>query len=380
VIPFGPKFPLWFGNLYLATTILIITFGVWFWRSPFLPRPFSIPVSEIVVSIVILLAVMSLSALQSISFLLAHQENLLRYVQFLIYTCFFIVLLQMPFSKRGARAILFLAVVAGVGQGLLGVWQWVTNPGFYVTGTFDYSHSNYAVYIVFITLLIAGVLLESRSRIIVACSVLGLAALLYSITFSFSRGGYVALGAGFLVMLAMPIKGKRRLLLAGTLAGGAVLFLLVMPQDIAIRLSSILKNLIGGQIGISWGGRLSMWKDAFTDFTKYPLLGRGTWSYHLRDNFFMKTLGEGGLLGFLAFVGFLYILLRTEWRSVKAGIDDDFVRGIAYGLLPATVACLIVFNLSGDFFGVHRFMGSFWIVLAMVLKYCEGDGPKTAVA
>ena len=86
----------------------------------------------------------------------------------------------------------------------------------------------------------------------------------------------------------------------------------------------------------------------------------------------MKVLGEAGIAVLAAFVWLLATILREEWRAIRARTDDGFVRGIAMGLLPATVGCLVVFELSGDFFLLHRFMGSFWIVLALTLKYCLG--------
>ena len=43
LLPFGPKFPLPFGNLYLATVVVIITLAAWVWRAPLRRTPFSIP-------------------------------------------------------------------------------------------------------------------------------------------------------------------------------------------------------------------------------------------------------------------------------------------------------------------------------------------------
>jgi O-antigen ligase len=121
-----------------------------------------------------------------------------------------------------------------------------------------------------------------------------------------------------------------------------------------------------------------MWKQVLEDFSQNPLIGRGLWVYYLRDNYYMRVLGETGLVGIAAFAGLLIAILREEWRAIRARTDDDFVRGVAVGLLPATVGCLLVFQLSGDFFVVHRFMGVFWAVLALVLKYCLGIGVTDA--
>jgi O-antigen ligase len=83
----------------------------------------------------------------------------------------------------------------------------------------------------------------------------------------------------------------------------------------------------------------------------------------------MKILGEAGILGFTAFIALIYTVFKEEVRVVMTPVKDEFVRGIAVGLVPATVACLPIYNLTGDYMLVHRFMGVFWIMLALILKY-----------
>jgi O-antigen ligase len=197
----------------------------------------------------------------------------------------------------------------------------------------------------------------------------GLAVLLFGIVFSFSRGGYAAYASGILVFLFLPIRPRKRIALAvGALAAASLVFFAV-PEYVRERAQSILTNVTGEQRGISLNLRLVMWRRAIADFVENPILGKGTWTSGLKDNFYFKILAEAGLLGLASFLGLLYVVLREEWRIIRQGIDDDLMRGLIMGLLPATVACLVVYNISGDFFGVHRFMGVVWIVLALALRY-----------
>jgi hypothetical protein len=114
--------------------------------------------------------------------------------------------------------------------------------------------------------------------------------------------------------------------------------------------------------------------EAYRDFRANPLLGRGAWAYSTRDNFYVKLVAESGLLGLASFIGLLCVILRNEWRALMRFKGDDFVAGVAIGLFPASIGSLLIFNLAGDFFQVHRFIGIFWLVLALVLKSARGEG------
>jgi O-antigen ligase len=167
----------------------------------------------------------------------------------------------------------------------------------------------------------------------------------------------------------LPVRRSRKLILLGSAVAVAVLAYVAVPVDVKLRAESIMRNVSGQSVGISAAGRFEMWKVGFRDFLESPVFGKGSWSYGLRDNFYVKVLGEAGILGFATFIVLIYIILKEEFKAILKAVKDDFVRGLCLGLLPATIACLSLFNLTGDYVLVHRFMGIFWIVLALVLKY-----------
>jgi O-antigen ligase len=374
LIPFGPKFEMPFGSLYLATAVLVIGFAAWFWRNPLLAAPFRFPLNPILISLAVLFAILLLSALKGLSALLGDPPSLLRLIQFFLYTLLFVMIVQTEFSMGEIKALLVVTLLAGVVEGILGLLQWLTRPGFYISGTFDGAHNHFAIFCVFIALLLVGVILESGTRGVRVAGLVGLSILIFGITFSFSRGGYISLAAGLLVFLWLPVRGHAKLaLVVGSAAVVAVVYLLT-PQPIKERAYSIYTNLAGAQTGISLELRLGMWRRGITYFLENPILGNGVWTTGLKDNFYFKILAEAGILGFASFLGLFYAVLREEWRTIGLGIEDRFMRGVTLGMLPASVACLVVYNLSGDFFGVHRFMGVFWIVLALVMKYASSAG------
>ena len=370
--PLGPRFAMGFGNLYLSTAVLMVTYAAWAWRNSLLAQPYTLYLNRVVIAIAVFLGVLVVSAMQNFGVLLANKPNLLRFVQLFLYAGFFALILPMSFSRREIKIMLLLFLMVGLVECILGLARWRMSFAFYVNGTFEGGHSDFAVYAIMVAMLTLGVLLESSSAAVAAAGIVAFGIMLCAIVFTFSRGGYLALTMGFLCLLAMPFRKRRKFGVAAVFATVMLLFLLLGPAHILYSLKVLVSALVLKSFPISFVSRLGMWKGVLIDFAENPILGKGTWSYSLRDNFYMKVLGEAGIAGLAAFVWLLATILREEWRAIRARTDDGFVRGIAMGLLPATVGCLVVFELSGDFFLLHRFMGSFWIVLALTLKYCLG--------
>jgi O-antigen ligase len=372
-VPFGPRFAMSFGNLYFATALLIIALSAWIWRNSLLRVPFAFPRNRVLISLVVLCAVLGVSTMQRYTEILQDTPQLLRLIQFYLYAALFAMIFQMEFSRDEIRRLLVWFLMVGVAQGVLGLWQWIMHPGLYVEGTFDEMHNHFAIFCVFVALVLLGVILETRNKAAVLAGLTALAVLVFAIVFSFSRTGYVALAAGIAVFLFMPVPKRKRALLAV----GAVVMLLVLymmiPEAVRTRAYSIYTNVILREAAISYDTRLQLWREGLVGLLRQPVLGTGGWGPELTDNSYVKMLSQGGILSFAAFVALLYYILKAEWNALKRRVSDRLMKGILLGVFPATVACLLVYNFSGDFFGVHRFMGVFWIVLALVLKYTPAD-------
>jgi hypothetical protein len=372
--PLGPRFEAGFGNLYLSTTILVIAYAAWLTRGVFLARPLTLYLNRVVIGIAVFLGVLVISAMQNLPYLLAHQSDLLRFIQLFLYSGFFSLVLAMTFSRREIKLLLLLVILAGLAEAVVGLLRWRHGGGLFVHGTFEGGHSDFAVYAIFIAMIVLGVVLESRSAAVSVGAIAILAAVMLAIVLSFSRGGYASLTVGMLCLLAMPFNNRRKVGAFGVFAASVLLLIGFGPFHILYKFKEIMTTATATSFPISVVYRLGMWREALADFSSSPILGVGTWSYGLRDNFYMKVLGEAGIAGLAAFVWLLITIVREERRAVVARPQDDFVRGIALGIVPATVACLVVFELSGDYFLNHRFMGTFWVVLALTLKYCLNIG------
>jgi O-antigen ligase len=373
-IPFGPKFEMSFGSLYLATALLIMALTAWVWRAPLLRSPFAFPFNPMVVSLLALSAVLGVSALQVLPFLSGRPVLLLRLIQFYLYIALFFMVIQLRFSPGEIRKLVILFLLVGVSQGALGVIQWLQRPGLFLSGTFDNQHNHFGIYAVFIALLLLGVLLENSGTRLRLAALAGLSVMVFSIVFSFSRGGYTAFIAGIVALLFTPIRRRRKLVLVLCAAALGIFIYISVPEFVRERAQSIILNVSGEEVGISWGTRLQLWQEAYGEFLKNPILGAGTWSKGFRDNFYFRILAEAGLLGMFAFFVLLLTLFREIWKIVRFRLEDGLMRGVATGLFAASFACMVVYNLAGDFFAIHRFMGTYWILLGLILVYGSAAG------
>jgi O-antigen ligase len=373
-LPFGTRFEMGFGNLYLTTVILMVTYLAWLFRLPASAAGAAFRVDRVMIGIAIFLAVLFLSAFQNIGYLVASRSELLRFVQLYMYVGIFFLVFQLDLTAKQIKVLLAVALVTGVAEAAAGAIQWYVRRGFFVSGTFDYTHNNFAIYMVFIAMLLVGVIMETRKPAVAASCLAGLGLVLYATVFSFSRTAYAGIAVGIVCFLAMPVNNLRKIALAVVSAGSGALAWAFVPKDVASRASELYTTLTGEQVAFSFFARTVMWKDAWKDFLESPILGKGAWAYALRDNFYVKLIAEAGIVGLAAFLLMIYFILRAELKAVRSRQADDFVRGVTLGLFPATAVTLVLFNMSGDFVLSHRFMGGFWLVLALVLLYFRRDG------
>jgi O-antigen ligase len=369
-LPFGPKFAFEFGNLYLSTGILLIAYLAWALRIPVREGGLSFKSGPILVALLAMMVAFVISSLQSYDRLLSEIPVFMRFFQFLLYTGIFVMVRQMEFSRAQIRNLIIFMLMVGLAQGAYGAYQWWSRPGYFVVGTFDEQHNLFASYVTFIAVIMVGISMEAR-RLPVAIGFLAAAGLLvYSIVFSFSRTGYISLLVSFALFAFLPIGKVKRIVVPAVTGALAAGILVAVPASVSERMRDIYTTAAGSYVTLSFKYRQIMWREAYEDWKSSPVFGQGAWAYGMRDNFFVKAGAEAGLVGLVTYLVLLYFILRSSWRIVKSPPADAFMRGYAVGFFPAAVGGLIVFNLAGDSMSIHRFMGVFWIALALMLQYC----------
>jgi hypothetical protein len=263
-LPFGPRFQMSAGNLYLSTVIVIIAYAAWLIRSPLSREGFSLAVNPVIYGVLALMAAFLVSALQNVSVLLSDRAASLRFIQFYLYAGLFILIWQMNFKRDHIKMLLSLVIAAGIIEGILGGWQWLKVPGMYVFGTFDGEHNNFSCYVTFTSVLLLGVALRARRPLLRVACLAAIAISLYSIVFSFSRTAYISLGISLIAFLFMPLGRLKKMILIIVSSVGTLAVWLFIPVSVAYRALDIYSTFTGGEMALSFTHRVEMWRDSWT--------------------------------------------------------------------------------------------------------------------
>ncbi|MBI2911626.1 MAG: O-antigen ligase family protein [Chloroflexi bacterium] len=211
-----------------------------------------------------------------------------------------------------------------------------------------------------------------------------------AVLFSFSRGGWLALGAAAALLMAFAARRTLALLLAAAVLAlflGLLGALSLLPTQVTGRLSAVTANfqLFDARTALltpdNWSvvERMAVWQAAWSMFEERPLTGVGAGNfarlypdYALRNwkdpqahahNFYLNLLSETGLLGLTAFLVFCLALLAFACHTVllarrRTGADDHY--GVALGL-AAALAAITIHNLFD-----HLFVHSMTIQLGLL--------------
>lgn len=116
----------------------------------------------------------------------------------------------------------------------------------------------------------------------------------------------------------------------------------------------------------SFSIRLNLeWPRAMRAFEKNPLLGTGYSSLGLAtDNDFLRSLGEVGLLGTIAFILILIEVIKRLYMGFRG--SDKFIKFLSAGTLSVLIAFLIN-GLFIDVFEASKVASLFWMILGLNL-------------
>jgi len=190
---------------------------------------------------------------------------------------------------------------------------------------------------------------------------------MWSLLFSFSRGGY----GGFLVgLLFIGIMRERKylvLLLALVFVWSAVL-----PPAVIDRITG---TYAGGELESSAEERVVLWQDAMDRIKSNPITGSGFYTYalsrqgeSLRDthNYYLKVMVETGIIGlglFLALLAKMFSVSFNVYRKARS----EFLKGMGFGF-AACMVCVVIVNIFGDRWTYIQVNGFLWTLLAMLTR------------
>jgi putative inorganic carbon (hco3(-)) transporter len=186
------------------------------------------------------------------------------------------------------------------------------------------------------------------------------------VLYTLSRGGYLALLAGFLFIGLVRQRTLLLLLIAffwmGTsLLPGAVEQRVLMTYDAQDGLDHSAQT------------RVALWEDAMEVIQTNPVIGTGfsTYEYMHRvsdykdtHNYFLKVLLETGVLGLLIFLWLLAKTFAAGFRLYRQA-KDPFLNSLGLGL-AAWVICSFAANLFGDRWTFLQVNGYMWVLGGLV--------------
>lgn len=229
----------------------------------------------------------------------------------------------------------------------------------------------------FVTLLLALAAFEKSFWLKLAYYALaGLSAV--CLMYSLSRGGYVAVLAGWLFL---GLVKKRWMLVA------LIVFIFtwttLVPNAVRERVT-MTYDAQGGGLDHSAETRITLWEDAMQVFDANVIVGSGfntyafmhrVGNYQDTHNFFLKVLVETGIFGLILF---LWLLGKT----FKVGLDfskhakDPFYASLGLGLAAWIVAAFTA-NLFGDRWSFLQVCGYMWVIAGMVAHARTLEEAKT---
>ncbi|NLX61469.1 MAG: polymerase, partial [Tissierellia bacterium] len=194
--------------------------------------------------------------------------------------------------------------------------------------------------------------------------------LVLALVLTMSRGGWIGFAFGIFVFILLV---EKRLLLLPIPAAIGGLF--ILPDAILNRLMSILNFADSSN-----DYRIRMWKFTLEVIRDNWLVGVGFGHLPFREAFgrytrtmvtyhahntYLETMAEMGILGFIVFISFLFVLFKYTIKKLIKG-NDEYTKIITAGILSG-LAAVLVQGLVENILYMPRIIISFWILVGLLI-------------
>jgi len=186
-----------------------------------------------------------------------------------------------------------------------------------------------------------------------------------------SRGAWLAFG--FAAVVFAILKDKRLII---PLVLITILLFIAVPE-VGNRMAYMLSpQYIASS---ARGGRIVRWLTAIEAIKTSPIIGVGLGRYggatamrHIpgsfySDNFYLKTMAEMGIVGFVSFAFMLYRAVIESLKTIRLTKDRELLNmgiGIFTGLLG-----VLAHNLVENVFEVPMMTSYFWLLVAVMVSF-----------
>lgn len=227
---------------------------------------------------------------------------------------------------------------------------------FFMTGTFRRSDSYRSL---------EEKLGQRQSLVLFICYLLMVLLISFAIYLTNSRSSFIAV---VVVLIVWGYSNSRRLSIAASLTG-AMLASLYLRGKLSNKLGRFKIGTKALTFDLSSIERLRKWITLFSEFGVISLIsGFGLSSQgEALDGYYMRLLGEMGLIGIGLFALMLWSLMAAINRVRKVGPSDLFWTGLAEGMRLGTLA-LLVQAMFIDTFVATKIMYVFWLLAGVVVS------------
>jgi len=270
-------------------------------------------------------------------------------------------------TSQELKMALWAVFLAGIGLSLLSFWYLLPfslKPFAVLNLTYtQYGHNHLAEYLPFVLLPSLSLFLTSKAKEkLIFGALTGFFFLAMLLTFSRTTFLFFPLVAFLIIRQLTPKKGK---ILVGTLIFLSILSLVVVSL---FTLTAFGKHILSEDPGsflakklikpLTYEGRINYWREAWRGFLQRPILGWGlgtfrlvairfqsfpsSWSWYTH-NFYLQTLVELGIFGFLALLAFLYKAFRQAFLAVSKR-KDSLLIGVFGGLTLSACQSILDFG------------------------------------
>ncbi len=203
-----------------------------------------------------------------------------------------------------------------------------------------------------------------------------IAATLFGAMYTFSRGGYLAILVGILMLGIM--KDRKLLVILGVFL---LTWQLFVPT--AVRQRVTMTKDASGQLENSAQERVDLWNESWKSIVHSPIVGGGFASYQfgqhahdLRDthNWYVKVLVETGIIGLIMALILLQQTIALSFRLFMSA-DDPLYRGLGLGLVLAMCSCIVA-NCFGDRWTYLEITGPLFVLVGAAVRAAQLTATK----
>jgi O-antigen ligase len=224
-------------------------------------------------------------------------------------------------------------------------------------------------YLLFLGFVAAGILSKIKNlkyKQLLVCLIL---VIIPPFLFTQSRASYLA---AVIALFVLGYMMERRFIIIGLLLASLFLSPFLLPNAVKERMMYTFKQQAQiGQISVgelridtSTSARLNSWKDAFTGWTKQPILGYGVTGFAFIDAQFPRVLVESGVIGLAAFCYMLLSIFKMALSSLQ-GVKRRYSKGLVIGFIAGFIG-LLVHAIGSNTFIIVRIMEPFWFFTGIV--------------